>query len=113
MYFLADIIKEMYDKNYISREDLYNFSEKEIVDLIKSCKDNKISSDFEKFMNCNDFIDCEEYHYDKFCVDRKVKRRYINPIVRNVRVYDISKKSKEKIDNYLNMKISKFSYIDM
>lgn len=113
MYFFADIIKKMYDRNYISKEDLYKFSEEEIINLIKNCKDKEISSVFEKFMNCNDFIDCEEYCDDKFCVDRKVKRRYINPIVKNSRVYDVSEKAKEKIDDYLNMKISKFAYIDI
>ena len=28
-------------------------------------------------------------------------------------VYDISKQAKEKIDNYINMKVSKYAYVDM
>ena len=64
-------------------------------------------------MNCNKFIECEEFNKDKFCVSRKVKRRYINPITPEGRIYDVSSKAKNEIDNYLNMKISKYAYIDL
>lgn len=113
MYFFADIIEKMYNKNYITRKDLYELSEQEVIKVITNCKDEKISNSFNKFMNCNSFIDCEEYKEDKFCVNRKVKRRYINPLTENGRIYDISNKSKEKIDSYINMKISKYTYADM
>lgn len=113
MYFFADIIKKMYYNGYISKNDLYDFSEEEIIDIIKNCEDEKISLAFRNFMNCDEFFECEEYKRDKFCVDRKVKRRYINPIVQNYRVYDISEKARNKIDDYLKMKISKYAYIDI
>lgn len=113
MYFFADIIKKMYDNNYISKDDLYNFSEKQIINLIKDCEDKEISTVFKKFMDCNKFVECEEYKKDKFCVDRKVKRRYINPIAKGRRIYNISEKARNKIDGYLNMKISKYAYIDI
>lgn len=113
MYFFADIIKKMYDNSYISKNDLYDFSEEQIIDIIKNCEDEKISLAFRNFMNCDEFFECEEYKRDKFCVDRKVKRRYINPIVQNHRVYDISEKARNKIDDYLKMKISKYAYIDI
>lgn len=113
MYFFADIIEKMYNKNYITRKDLYELSEQEVINLITNCKDIEISNSFNQFMNCNSFIDCEEYKEDKFCVNRKVKRRYINPLIENGRIYDISNKAKEKIDSYINMKISKYTYADM
>lgn len=113
MYFFADIIEKMYNKNYITRKDLYELSEQEVINLITNCKDIEISNSFNQFMNCNSFIDCEEYKEDKFCVNRKVKRRYINPLTENGRIYDISNKAKEKIDSYINMKISKYTYADM
>ena len=46
-------------------------------------------------------------------MSKKVKRRYINPLTRNGRIYDVSIKAKEKIDDYVNMKISKYAYIDI
>ena len=112
MYFFADIIKKMHNSKYITIHDLYQLSEKQIIDKIKNCENKDISFQFDKFMNCNKFIECEEFNKDKFCVDRKVKRRYINPITPEGRIYDISSKAKNEIDNYLNMKISKYAYID-
>lgn len=115
MYFFADIIEKMYNEKFIKKEDLYKLSEQEIINLIKKCKDEKISNSFNKFMNCSSdcFIECEQYNNDKFCVSQKVKRRYINPLVNNSRVYDISKKSRDKIDRYINMKITKYAYLNI
>ena len=114
MYFFADVIEKMYKGKFITKKDLYELSEQEIINIIRNCPDKKISNIFNKFMVCNNFVDCEEYRKDKFCVNRKVKRRYINPItVKGRRIYDVSNKSKEKIDSYINMKISKFAYVDI
>lgn len=113
MYFFADIIKRMYDEKYITERDLYKLPEPQIMNLIENCEDKKISEVFKKFMNCNDFIDCEEYREDKFCVSRKVKRRYINPLTDNGRIYDVSIKSRQKIDDYINTKLSNYTYIDI
>ena len=113
MYFFADIIEKMYKEKYITKKDLYELSEQEIINMIRNCQDKEISDLFNKFMNCNNFIDCEEYKENKFCVSRKVKRRYINPLTKNGRVYNVSEQAKEKIDNYINMKISKYAYVYM
>lgn len=92
---------------------IYTLSEIEIIKLIKNCDNKEISKSFNDFMKCTKFEECEEYRNDKFCVSRKVKRRYINPIVNNNRIYDISNKAKQKIDNYMNIDISKYVYIDI
>lgn len=111
MYFFADIIEKLYKEKYITKKDLYELSEQEIINIIKNCPDKKLSNLFKEFMECNSFVDCEEYKKDTFCVSRKVKRRYINPITANGRIYDVSNMAKEKIDNYINMKISRYAYI--
>ncbi len=112
VYAFARIIEKMYKANYMSVEDLYNLSEKQIINLVKASKDKEISDLFISFMNINEFFETDEETKDKFCVSRKVKRRYINPLVNNKRVYDISKKAKENIDGYFNIKMTKYAYID-
>lgn len=112
MYFFADIIEKMYNRKYITKNDIYELSELEIINMIKNCSDQEISKSFYKFMNCNKVVDCESYRNDKFCVNRKVKRRYINPLTKQGRVYDISEVAKKEIDEYIHMKISKYAYID-
>jgi HD superfamily phosphohydrolase len=112
MYFLADIIKIMCDENYMTPKDLYELSEQEIINLIKNCDNKEISERFNKYMKYGKFIDSEEYVNDKFCVSRKVKKRYINPLTKKGRIYDVSSKARKKIDEYLNTKISKYAYLD-
>lgn len=113
MYFFADIIKTMCNEKYITKNDLFKYSEKEFINLIGNCKNEEISNRFNKFMASNDIIECDDYKEDKFCVNRKVKRRYINPLTENGRIYDISPIAKEEIDGYKNMKITKYAYINI
>ena len=113
MYFFADVIKTMYDGKYITKNDLFNYSEKEFINLIENCENKEVSNRFNKFMISNDIVECDEYKSDKFCVNRKVKRRYINPLTEDGRIYDISPIAKEDIDGYKNMKITKYAYINM
>lgn len=51
MQFIADIVKSMNVKGYIKVEDLYNLSEKEVIQLIKNCEDTYISDAFTNFEN--------------------------------------------------------------
>ena len=113
MYFFAYIIENMYHKRMLTEKDLYQLSEEQIIKKIKSCKDKSIVNIFNEFMNCNEFIECEEEQKDKFCVDRKVKIRYINPITSKGRIYAVSNKAKKKIDEYINTRISKYAYINI
>ena len=64
-------------------------------------------------MSCNEFIDSEEYIENKFCVSKKVKRRYLNPLTTKGRIYDASNNSKKAIDDFNNMKVSKYAYINI
>lgn len=53
---------------------------------------------------------------DKYCVSIKAKRRYVIPLVINNskidRIYNISFKAKNDIDNYLNNETSKYAYFN-
>ena len=69
MYFFADIIEKLYKEKYITKNDLYELSEQEIINIIKNCPDKKLSNLFKEFMKCNTFVDCEEYRKDKFIVE--------------------------------------------
>jgi len=112
MNFFADIIEKMYNNKFISKNDLYKLSEKEIVEQITNCEDKEISESFKKFMGDVEFIESDEKHQDKFCVNWRTKRRYINPLTPKGRLYNVSVKSKEIIDNFKNMPISKYVYIN-
>ena len=58
-----------------------------VLPMHSNIVDEKVSKAFEKLMNFSKFVECDEYKEDKFCVNRNVKRRYINPLTREGRIY--------------------------
>ena len=117
MQFLADIIKKMSEKNMISIDDLYILSEKEIIKKIEQCNDDNISKCFNIWRNATKINVSETIPTPKYYVNiEKLKIRYINPLVRNIknytRVYDISQMAKVDIEKALNYKPAKYTYLD-
>ena len=114
MQFIADIVKSINIKGYITVDDLYKFSEHDIIQLIKNCDDSYIKNAFEKFQNAtrssvykNDLPNNEIY-----CTSVKGKKRYINPLIsldnKTCRIKDVSTIANNDINNFLNMKLHKF-----
>ena len=114
MQFIADIMKSMNIKGYISIDDLYNLSEKDVVKLIENCEDSYIKSAFAKFRSAtrelvykSDFPDNQIY-----CTSVKGKKRYVNPLVnyenKARRIKDVSGVAGKDIDDFLNMKLHKY-----
>lgn len=116
MQFLADICKLMNKYGYLTINDLYNLSENEVLDKIINCENINISNVFKKFQNTNTCFTSKSFIDGKYCINVKPKRRYINPLVLTSsgpkRIYDVSKKAKEDIDNYFNYKIDDYVYFD-
>ena len=116
MQFLADIVKAMYERKYISMEDLYTLSEEEIINRIVNCEDKYLSQAFINFQNATQVYDSETPVEDKYCVSVKAKQRYIIPLVQNGenidRVYNLSLQAKSDIDNYLVFQTAKYAYFD-
>lgn len=117
MQFLADIIKKMCEKNLITKNDLYKLSEKEVIQKIENCKEDKISENFDKWRNATKIYESDTKVEGKYCVNiEKIKTRYINPLVRNnnnyTRIINISDSAKKDIEKALNFKTKKYIYLD-
>ena len=116
MQFLADIVTSMYIKGYITIDDLYKLSESEVIDKILNCNDSYIRDAFRKFQDANKVFNSDTYLEDKYCISVKSKTRYIVPLTiyedKIVRINEVSEQAKEQIDNYLNMKFSKYTGFD-
>ena len=115
MQFIADIVKSMNIKKYITVDDLYKFSEQEILKLIKNCDDNYIRNAFKNFQNATrDSVYKSDIPNNKiYCTSVKGKKRYINPLVdinntKVSRIKDISTLANNDISNFLNMKFHNF-----
>lgn len=116
MQFLADIVKSMNVKGYLTVDDLYNLKEKEIIEKIKNCDDKYIRNNFLKFQNSTDVYKSDTLVTDKYCISVDPKRRYIIPLVMNndvvKRVNEISESAKKDIEDFLNFKSSKYTGFD-
>lgn len=119
MQFIADIVKSMNIKKYITVDDLYKFSEQEILELIKNCDDNYIRNAFKNFQNATrDSVYKSDIPNNKiYCTSVKGKKRYINPLVdinntKVSRIKDISTLANNDISNFLNMKFHNFIGFD-
>jgi len=117
MQFLADICKSMNVKGYLSVDDLYKYSEKEIIEKILNCNDSYLRSAFINFQDAKNVYTSDKKLDDKYSVNVKSKIRYVNPLVKIedkvMRIYDVSEKAKKQIDNYLNIpKGGYYTYFD-
>ena len=100
--FIADIVKKMNEKGLISKKDLYELSESEVIDKIMNCQYKEISDAYKKFIDVEDINEGEIPPEGSYTVSLKVKRRYIIPLVNDKRITDISPKIAKLIDDFLN-----------
>ncbi len=117
MQFLADVMKKMSDKNLITIHDLYEFSEKEIIEKIENCEEKNIAQCFKIWKNATQIKEGDIPPGGIYSVSiEKVKIRYINPLVKigekAVRVSEISEKAKKDIEKALHFKTKKCAYLD-
>ena len=116
MQFLADIMRRMSNANIITINDLYELSEKEIIDMIKKCKLYDINNCFNIWKNAVDIKTSDIKPDNKYSVNVKAKKRYINPLVKTEngveRIMDISDKAKECINKCLEYSFDRYIYMD-
>lgn len=116
MQFWADIVKSMNIKGYLTVDDLYSLSEKDVIDKILNCEDNYIKDNFIKFQNATSVYSSDIPVEGKYCVSVKPKKRYIIPLVKQgdtaVRINKISSKAEKDISEYLNIKNCKYTGFD-
>lgn len=116
MEFLADTVKKMSEENLLNKKDLYTLSEKEVINKIENCTNQKIANCFKLFEDSTEIHESDEPVFDKYCVSITTKRRYIVPLVEDAdsyrRINDISDFAKKRINEYLQFKTKKYAYLD-
>lgn len=117
MQMLADIMKIMSDNNLINVAEMYNLSEKEVIERIEKCNVKNISNGFKIWKNATDILTSETMPEGKYFVNiEKVKKRYINPLVRHnneyKRIKDFSEKAANDINEALEYKTAKYVFLD-
>lgn len=116
MQFFADIVKSMNVKGFISVDDLYKMSENDVCNLILNCGDEYLKQSFVKFKKATKIFAGDQPVKDKYCISVKGKKRYIVPLVKTAekvaRITDIDHSCQEAVEQYKNLKRSKFTGFD-
>lgn len=116
MNFLAETMRKMSNLGLITKAEMYELSEKEVIDRIKKCDKENISKYFEIWQNTTSVIESETPIENKFGGELRGKLRYINPLVStdegNQRLNKISQRAKNDIEECINYKTPKYTYLD-
>lgn len=116
MQFLADIMKKMSEKNLVSKQDLYNLSEQEVIEKIENCQLGKIAECFKTWRNASFLPQSDDFIDGIYCIHVKNKKRYIIPLIQEdekyIRINDVSETAKQSIENFLNYVPKKYAYLN-
>lgn len=116
MNFLAETMRKMSNLGLITKEEMYELSEKEVIDRIEKCEKEDISRCFKIWENTTSIIESEIPIENKFGGELRGKLRYINPLVStqtgNVRLKEISPDGKVDIEECVNYTTPKYAYFD-
>lgn len=109
MQFLADIMKNLSEEGKITREDLYNLKESDVIGIIENSKYKDV---YKIWKEAKEVKIADKEPKNVYYVKHGSKVRYINPLVNGKRISDICKIAKNMIDNNLSYDMSKYVYID-
>lgn len=109
MQFLADLVKKLNEEKLIFKEDLYNLSEKDVIEIIKKSKYKEI---FNNWVKAKKVLTLKTKPNKKYSVCCSAKVRYIDPLCKGERISKIDKFAKEKIEENFSFDMSNYLYLD-
>lgn len=109
MQFLADLVKKLNEEKLIFKEDLYNLSEKDVIEIIKKSKYKEI---FNNWVKSKKVLTSKTKPKEKYSVCCSAKVRYIDPLCNGERISKIDKSAKEKIEENFSFDMSNYLYLD-
>jgi len=116
MQFFADIIKSMNIKGYITIDHLYELSEEDVINMIFNCNDTYIKESFIKFQDATSVWGSDVPVDNKYCISVKGKKRYIISLTQYegkvCRINDIDEDCRREVEDYMNLKRSKYTGFD-
>ena len=109
MQLIADILKRLNDENKISKNDLYELKESEVINIIESSKYNDI---FNIWKNAKKVKISKEKPKDVYYVHHGAKIRYIDPLFNGKRISKCCKLANKMIENNLSYNMDNYVYLD-
>lgn len=109
MQLIADILKRLSDENKISRKDLYELKESEVINIIESSKYNDI---FNIWKNAKKVKISKEEPQNVYYVHHGAKIRYIDPLFNGKRISKYCKLANKMIKNNLSYNMDNYVYLN-
>ena len=109
MQFIADILKKLSDESKISKKDLYELKESEVIDIIESSKYKNI---FNLWRNAKKVKISKEKPENVYYVHHGAKVRYINPLFNGKRISKCCKIANKMIEDNLAYDMNNYVYLD-
>ena len=109
MQLIADILKKLSDENKISKKDLYELKESEVIDIIESSKYNDI---FNIWKNAKKLKISKEKPKNIYYVHHGAKIRYIDPLFNGKRISKCCKLANKMIKNNLSYNMDNYVYLN-
>ena len=109
MQFIADILKKLSDENKISKKDLYELKESDVIDIIEFSKYKNI---FNLWRNAKKVKISKEKPENVYYVHHGAKVRYINPLFNGKRISKCCKITNKMIEDNLAYDMNNYVYLD-
>ena len=109
MQFIADILKKLNNEGKISKKDLYELKESDVIDIIESSKYKNI---FKLWKNATKVKVSKEKPENVYYVHHGAKVRYIDPLFNGKRLSKCCKIANKMIEDNLAYDMNNYVYLD-
>lgn len=110
MQLIADILKRLIGENKITKQDLYELKESDVINIIENSKYNEI---FNIWKNAKKIKTSNEEPKNVYYVHHGTKVRYIDPLFNGERMSKCCKIAKKMIDSVFDYDMNKYVYLDL
>ena len=108
MQAIADILKKVSEEGLITKSDLYELKEEEVIDIIKKSKYGYVYEELVNAPKLHTSLEEPNVYY----VKHGSKIRYIDPLVKGERISKVCKIAKNMIDKNLSYDMDKYVYLN-
>ena len=109
MFSKYEIFPNLINEKIITKDDLYNLKESDVIKIIENSKYNKI---YNIWKNAKQVKSSKEEPNDVYFVNHGAKIRYIDPLVNGKRMSKICEISRNMINENLAYDMDKYVYLD-
>ena len=109
MQAIADILKKVSEEGLITKKDLYELKESDVIDIIKKSKYGEI---FQDLINANKVNVSKQEPKGIYFVKHGAKVRYIDPLYNGKRISKECKIAQRMIENNLSYDMDSYVYLN-